>query len=494
MKKIIKQFALGEWLLVLQFVFSAIALVLAITTDNFIADAFGLAWGIFSSFILLVILINKNMRNYKSHDVISQFIFNKLGDSYSDFMDYLMSDEYKPDACEEHSLLQERLVEIAKNGDYNSRRKMSRALPNLYEIDRKMAVTIAEVLRDDIFDSITDIRRRTIESSLQIIQKTVGVKKQRKVFARFAPLFAYCDSDDSYTIVASIESYFYAYTFIAQSEKERKAILAGFTRLKEDVRDAMAAQKGMIDREFDHNMDVIWDTLAALYRIGHGAGEEVALAKEYVEGVLTAEDKFPKLTVVKYLFYTCSGYPACLVEKKCMAKNSDYMLSKIDGFLANAIEDDPYLAMPTVRYFDCVCNNYAEQRSRKGATSILLKYFTHPELIITQTAFDKFAKLQAVAPRFAAEVLSELLDKNAACLEAESIVLTEKIAALPEEKKKYYVVTPGRKKFKIVNAATLPRMMLGSDDPEIGAIDGLINEHDSRLRFVAKLKKTKESL
>ena len=73
-------------------------------------------------------------------------------------------------------------------------------------------------------------------------------------------------------------------------------------------------------------------------------------------------------------------------------------------------------------------------------------------------------------------------------------VLTEKIAALPEEKKKYYVVAPGRKKFKIVNAATLPRMMLGSEDPEIGAIDGLINEHDSRLRFVAKLKKTKERL
>ena len=493
MKGFFKRFKLSEWLIICQLFSSIVALVMS-TANNFIADAFGLVWNIVNALVLLIVFLRNNTRNYKSYEVTGQFIFNKLGNSFSDFMDFLMSDKYEPNSFEEQSLLQDKLLKIAESGEYEDRRKISRALPYLFDIDRKMTFEIAKVLRDDIIDETTDIRRRTIESMLSIIQKTEGTKKQKKLYKKYKELFAYISHDDSYTIVASIESYFYCYTFVAIKEKEKQEVIKSFEKLKYDVKEAFDAGIGKITDTLVMDMDIVWTTLTALYNVGHCGTSEFSESQKYIENILTSGGKYPKLTVVKNLYYTCQHYPLCLSEKNCHAKSSHYMMKKINDFLTTAIGGDVFLSMPTVRYFDCVCNNIHQRESSKQSHEIIRNYFTHSDMLINQTAFDKFTRLTAEAPEFAREVLGDLLENNMLQLENEVADITQKIYALPKEKQSCFSVSPGRTKIKRLNCKSFKARQARENDPEINDIDGLLIKHYERIRFVGKIKQLREEI
>jgi len=493
MKGIFKRFKLSEWLIICQLVSSIIALVMS-TANNFIADAFGLVWNIVNSLALLIVFLRNNARNYKSYEVTGQFIFNKLGNSFSDFMDFLMSDEYKPNSFEEQALLQDKLFEIAKNGEYDDRRKISRALPYLFDIDKKMTFEIAKVLRDDIINETTDIRRRTIESMLSIVQKTDGIKKQKKLYKKYKGLFEYLQYDDSYTIVASIESYFYCYAFVASKKKEKDEILKSFEKLKSDVKEAFDAGVGKITDTLVNDMDAIWETLMSLYAVGHSKASEVAEARSFIENILATGGKFPKLTVVKNLYYTCKHYPACLSEKNCSAISSNYMMVKINDFLTTAIEGDVFLSMPTVRYFDCVCNNIHQRESGKQSHEIMRNYYIHSDMLINQTAFDKFSRLRTEEPEFAKEVLGDLLDNNVQQLAEESAYIIQRIEELPQEKKGYFLIKPGRTKIKKSNCSSFKARQEREKDAELCEIDCLLEKHYERIRFVGKIKQLQEEI
>lgn len=491
-KKMVKRFKLSEWLIICQLISSIIALILS-NANNYIADAFGLVWNIFNSIAILIVFLRNNAKNYKSYEITGQFIFSKLGNSFSDFMDYLMSDEYKPNSFEEQSLLQDSLYSIAKDGSYEDRRKISRALPYLYNIDKKMTYSIACVLRDDIFDENTDIRRRTIESALSIIQNTVGTNKQKKLYRKYKHLFGYWDMDDSYTIVASIESYFYCYSYIADSEKEKKAILKEFNIYKEKVIAAYNAGIGRIRDTLIEDIDTIWDVLMSLYKIGHTSPAEHADSRKFVEEIIKGESgTFAKLAVVKNLYYTCKSYPNCLNQKSCPASSSGYMMTAINYFLTSQLEGDIFLSMPTVRYFDCVCNNLHQRSTRKISLQIMQNYYTHSNMLINQTAFDKFARLMSEAPDFGREILSELLENNTELLKEESNNLQEKINQLPPEKQEYFSITQGRTKIKKVNCSTYKQQQYRESDDQIREIDAMIDAHHDRIRFISKIKDLKE--
>lgn len=493
MKRLLKRFKLGEWLVVCQLFSSIVALIMS-TANNYIADAFGLVWNIFNAFALLIVFLRNNARNYKSYEVTGQFIFNKLGSSFSDFMDFLMSDEYQPNSFEEQALLQDKLLQLAKNGEYDTKRKLARALPNLYEIDKKMAYDIACALRQDIIDGNTDIRRRTIESLLQMIQKEDGKKRQKKVYLKYKNLFEYYKMDDSYTIVASIENYFYCYAFIAGDKKGKQKVLSDFSSFKEDVKMAFSSEIGRISDSLIEEMDLIWETLNALYCIGHSNSKEYAVSKQFIDDVLKNGGKFSKLVVVKNLYYSCSYYPHCLCDKSCSAISSKYMMEKINGFLTTAMEGDIFLSMPTVRYFDCVCNNFRQRECSTLSHNIIQKYYTHSDLLINQTAFDKFAKLMIEDPSFGNEVLGDLLENNELQLSRETETIVEKISVLPEEEQQYFSVMPGRTKIKRLNVQTYKERLERENHEKILEIDKLLDVHYERIRFVGQIKKKREEI
>ncbi len=486
MKNFFKRFRLSEWLLIFQIIFSIGTLVLAYFIGDSIVDIVGLVGSTISAIVLIVVFSYESSKNVKYYELTGQFIFNKLGESFSSFMDFLMSEEYQKMPFNEHNVLRSKLVEAAETDNYDVKRKISRALPYLHDVDRGMTYEIIEILRKDMYNDRTDIRRRTLEAMLTIIQKEQSEKKRRRFANKFFEHFKYHMSDDSYTVVACVECFYFVYTYVYTRSDERQRCKDAFEDLKKHTALAFAGGEGAIDEALIDDMDNIWQVLASLSAIRDVKCEGYLEGKKFIEQILADGKKFSKLTIVKNLFYTCESFPKCLCNSGiCARANSKYMMEKINEFLTNAIDADIYLAMPTVRYFDCVCNNLS--KAGVGATSrgIISEYFSSNDLLIAQTAFDKFAKLLSKDPDFARHTLRSLLADESKFAQAESVQIDEKIQLLDENSRTRYLIETSRQKYKLAD-------QLKPNSDEQAEIDKLIKAYNSRIRFIGKIKKFKE--
>lgn len=492
MKNFFKRFKLSEWLILSQLLLSAGTLLLTTVLGDTIVDLFGLIGNIINGIAILVVFSLENSRNVKYYELTGQFIFNKLGDSFSSFMDFLMSDEYKKMPFDEHNILHEKLVEIAKGDNYDLKRKVSRALPYLYEVDKKMTFDLMAILRKDLYQERTDIRRRTLEAMVTILQKEPKTRKRHSLANKFIDFFCYHDYDDSYTVVACIECYYFLHDYVYSSSDDKQRCRDGFEMLKKSVLRAHEAEIGVIDNSLCSDMDNIWQVLVSLSCVKNINSDAYVQCKKHIEGVILAGAKYSKLTVVKNLFYTCPKFPECLHSHSCSATGSKYMMEKIRRFLSNALDQDVYLAMPTVRYFDCVCNNIGRGEAKETARTIIREYYTSDELIITQTAFDKFAMLMANDRDFAKEILSDLLEEENRNAAAQTERIRKRINSLPEECKLYYSEETGRTKFKPKNDGSLRQRAVRQEDPNVREIDEMIRLYNERMRFIGKIKKVKE--
>ena len=492
MRNFFKRFKLSEWLLLMQIVLSALTLFLTTVLGDSIVDIVGLVGNIINGIALLVVFSVENSRNVKYYELTGQFIFSKLGENFASFMDFLMSEEYKKMPFDEHNLLQDKLLEAARTGEYEVKRKISRALPYLYEVDRKMTLALMEVLRGDIIKDNTDIRRRTLEAMLSTIQKEPRQAKRIKLAKKFAPFFRYHQYDDSFTIVACIENYYFLHDYVYTSGEDKARCLQAFKQLKLAAQRALDAQIGVVAAELCPDMDNIWNVLCALSAMRDVSREDYIEKRRFIEKTLAEGAQFSKLTVVKNLFYTCKNYPSCLLDKKCTVSGSRFMMDKIHHFLTNALDQNVYLAMPTVRYFDCVCNNLCRTQARDSAQDIMRGYYGSDVLLIAQTAFDKFGKLLELDPLFAKEVLTDLLEEEQQQADLQSRQILEQIEALPPQCKDYFQAAPGRLKFKQLGTQTRKQRTVRGSFEEVAAIDDLIKRYHDRIRFIGKIKKYKE--
>ncbi len=488
MKKILKRLKLSEWLVISQVIISLLTLVFAFIFGNEIIDLLGLAANVLNGALLIVVCFYENSKSIKSHELMGQFIFNRVGDNFSEFMDFLMSDRYEKTSFDERNLLHGKLVEMAKTGDYDTKRKLSRAIPYIFDIDKRMAADIIEVLRKDLFKNRTDIRRRTLEGALSIIQRQPTLKKQRRCAREFFELFAYRQFDDSYTIVASIECYFFIHEFVFDKADKAKCITA-MEKLKEDVKKSFDLGIGVIEECLVGDTDNIWKVLSSLSCIQNIRNTGYSEARKFIDGMLVGGAKFSKLTIVKNLYYTCEGFPECLSGARCEATSSVYMMEKILGFLTKALDGNIFLSMPTVRYFDCVCNNVCRGEAGCIAREIIKKYFSSSELLISQTAFDKFSKLLKEDPKFAKEVLANLLSEENKHSAAASENIIAKIKELPEEERALFTVESSRVKLKnTVEHTALPAEL--SDGAK--EVHTMIEEYNDRIKYIGKIKRFKE--
>ena len=452
-----------------------------------IIDIVGLIGNVINGVILIVVFFSENSKNVKSHELMGQFIFNQVGGNFSAFMDFLMSDQYEHIPLDERNVLRCKLIEMANSDDYEIKRKLSRAIPYIFDIDKKMAMDIMEILRKDIYNDRTDIRRRTIEAALSIIQRQPTLKKQKKYARKFFALFSYHKYDDSYTIVACIECYYFIHDFVF-SKKETALCLSAFEELKVDTVRAYELGVGWVEECLVHDMDHVWEVLSSLSSMQDIKHVDYAKCKKNIDETLSMGAKFSKLSVVKNLYYTCEGFPECLSGCKCNATSSKYMMDKINHFLTDAMDNNIFLVMPTVRYFDCVCNNICKSEAKKIARSIIGGYFSSEELLIPKTAFDKFSKLFKEDAAFAKTVLKDLLEKEMRQSASESKSILEKLEELSPEERAFFVVENSRVKLKIApeyeNADALSE--------QAKQIYTLIENYNSRIRFIGKIKKFKE--
>jgi len=488
MNKVLKRFKLSEWLIISQIVLSMGTLFLTTILGSDIIDIVGLIGNVINGAVLIVVFFSENSKNIKSHELMGQFIFNQVGDNFGAFMDFLMSDQYENIPFDERNVLHRKLIEMAQSDDYDIKRKLSRAIPHIFDIDQKMAMDIIEILRKDIYNDRTDIRRRTLEAALSIIQRQPNLKKQKKYAQKFFDLFSYHKYDDSYTIVACIECYYFVHDFVF-SKKEIRRCLAAFEELKKDTIRAYELGIGCVEECLVNDMGHIWDVLSALSTMQSIKHPNYAECKRLIDETLIDGAKFSKLTVVKNLYYTCEGFPECLSGCKCNATSSKYMMEKISGFLNNMMDNNIFLAMPTVRYFDCVCNNICKSEAKKVARSIIHDYFASDELLIPQTAFDKFSKLLKEDSFFALSVLQELLAKETALSVTESRSILDKIKGLSGEERVYFVVDTSRVKLRVEPEYDRAASSISDEAKEV---HDLIHSYNSRIRFIGKIKKFKE--
>lgn len=389
---------------------------------------------------------------------------------------------------DERTAFNEILYNIAKEGSYENKRKLSRALPYLYDIDRELVKKVLTVLRGDTYKGNTDIRRRTIEAALTIIQKSGSGRESRRRYHELKEVFGYKTYDDAYTSVACIESYFYLYTYVAKNKRQKRRISDEYNKLRAATVRAVDAEVGKVDEKFKEEIDDIWTALSDLVTVSKVENENYKQAKTNLEEIINGSSKYPKLAIIKNLYYSCPCYPRCLVEKNCTVGTSSYMMNKILGFLTQVQNNDIFLAMPTVRYFDCVCNNVRSGDAKDISKHIIFEYFNHDNLLIMQTAFDKFAKLVSTDKKFASEIAHILLDNLTEQAEKNINDIKTIIEGLDENKRSLYEIYHGRLKVKFKYDYCNTRLSVESDE-ELCMINDKINEYHDEIKFIGKVKK-----
>ncbi len=490
MKKFFKHFGLSQYLLLAQVLLTVATIALKGTTDGTdIVEYVSMGWSLVNGVVTLVVIMLENRQNLKYYEVTSQFIFHKLSNNFDEFMDFLMSDEYKKTTETEQKLFHDGMLETVVRGDYETRRKISRALPYLYDIDRGLTLRIAQRLREDIMGGKTDIRRRTVEAVLTIIQKAEEPNDARRRARRFLDFLHYHEDDDVYTVVALVESIFYISRFLGEKEPWREEAHRLLESLKANVEQVRETDETQLSSA---EIDEIFATLSSLADISSGTVASVKAAKQAIERTLREGSRYAKLAVVKNMYYTCKGYPECLRTRSCSASCGTYMMEKVHSFLTSAIDSDVFLAMPTVRYFDCVCYNLHKHDVGRIAKKIMYEYFTSDNLLIMQTAFDKIAMLISDDRGFASHVVSELLSRLEETARAESLSIVEAVSALPADAQVYYRVTEGRKRVKRQGTASYHDVKLREEREELAAIDRQIDQHAKTLSFIGKIKRLKE--
>ena len=75
---------------------------------------------------------------------------------------------------------------------------------------------------------------------------------------------------------------------------------------------------------------------------------------------------------------------------------------------------------------------------------------------------------------------------------AQSLTIKERIDALPQEQRQYFLVETGRLKFKSLGSSTRKQRAVRDSCEEVRQIDTMIQSYHERIRFIGKIKKYKE--
>lgn len=490
MLKTLKRLRLTHILLIIEILTGSITLILKALGVAF-ADEIGPLWNILNSLLLLLAYLSESRKNERYYELAGHFIFGKLGENFSSFLDFMISEDYKNDTVSERLYFKEKLKNISQNGEYEQRRKLARALPNFYSVDKENASKILETFRNESMTDISDdLRRRSLEAILLLIQKAPDKKEQRRRYRRFKKHIKYVQGDDAYVIVALIELLFFVQKEVVK-ESQKKKIDAMFIELKKDVAKAINDKTKDVPANMCEEISNGIKVLELLRRVGetNGAREEECVSE--IKKLLAEAGFYTELIYIKNLCYTCSGYPECLKCDKCPVNYTPkYLLDASFAGLMRPIEkpDDVFLVMPASRYFECACNNLSSKTFRKKAQTILTGYYTSPILLIIRSSFDKLSKLYKKDPAFAAEVTKDMTESLTIKLKENSKVLDEMLAALPCEKRDYYTVTSGRKKYHEKENLNFEQKMDKAADKGCHEVEKAIDRQNDLLSFIGEVK------
>lgn len=468
-KNKIKKLSNSERLALLQ-VIAAIMIIIFTTLRLPLNDYVNGGLALITASILLFSGIKRNTKKITLYEQTLNYIFNEVETSFDSFVDYIMS---KRENVHTNKAFEDEIIKKARYGSRETKRKLARSLHFFNMMDKELTKEIIRILREDIIDKTnTDIRRRTVESLLSIIQMQDSFKKRRRYARYFLNYFNYYFKDEIYTGIACIEALFYCYKYVFSKNSLKQKVKKRYEKLVIDY----SIQNN--NPEESMSLKKVWDILETMSDVSHSSEKLTYIEDRSINGT-----DIEKLVIVKNLFYLCPNFPNCITDE-CV--NSPYW-TIIASMLRRYMQDDNrYLSMPTVRYFDCLCRLLKYEDCREEALVIIRHYFNTDNIIILRTVFDKILLLKDYAGKYADNILNELVNNLNTILE-ESINNIKRAMDKYPRAYKFFELYDGRKKVRKINVCSDDDFELANDE-NLANICNRIKKHTDYLKFMGYVK------
>lgn len=259
------------------------------------------------------------------------------------------------------------LSSLANNSNFETKRRLSEALPALFQLSFKHSKQLFDNLRDDVSERYkTDIRRRAIESLAFLLDK----RKSKYILDNLYLI----DTDEVYVALPIFE------------------VLHGVKRnihfKKERITEKYLQVMADIDKNFPHHADsfkTMWDLLELFQK-----DKEKSFLK--CNEILLSDDFLFKIFIARNYRLLCKDSQNCLISGRCKCHNQKEIISFIERILKDT---NKHVRRPIAKEIslNCLCLLVKNKGVQDRVFSVLQALFTDPDDIIRITAFDKIDNL-----------------------------------------------------------------------------------------------------
>lgn len=413
MGKKARRFAKVKYIVaVIKVVISLLAILAYFYANNVMFLLVPLFLTLLGELLVTVDLFSGEFNNARYYEQINKFSFGKLNSDTGEFLDFLISDGIKKETVKERETVRKILEKITgPEGTYEDRRKLVRAIPNLYKIDKNEAIKLLKQLRYLSGNPMNkDIRRRSIDSALILVEQGEKLGKYYR-YARVRKILYPADGnkDDLFCAVSLAEALMYMRESFFWGRS--KHIENRIKELEKYISNNNASYCKASSKDTTVEIDEAYDLLKKIKTL---SGEERTAAENELNKMLSKKDYATTLFIIRNLRITCPGYPSCVGLGKCGEDpQSLFLINKVYELLGKKnVEDEQIdLIRPVVRHFDCVLNNMSGPADKKVlAEKTMKRFFSNRDYLINRTAFDKFGLLVDRQPDFVSAKMHSILD------------------------------------------------------------------------------------
>lgn len=419
-------------------VVAVLALVACLSDANEWAKIATAGLNILVAVFLCVESFSVEFTNERYYEQVGKFMFDKLSNNIGEFTDFLIAEGIEKEAVKEREKINKIFNEIAGNhGSYEEKRKLVRALPYLYDIDKREAVYLLKTLRyEECTSQFKDIRRRAVDSALMIVERGGRLGKYLRYARVRKYLYISGDSrDDIHCAISLAEALMYMKVsfFWGKSGHIERRIKALEDYISEN------SEKYNTDKNCTVEIDEAFEILNG---IRNATDEKRKEEKAKLTDLLSKKDYATILYIVRNLCITCPGYPDCVESGEC-GRNArpDYILDRIYNWLGpNAFDKRVDLVRPLVKHFNCAYNNLDSTPEREPLAKMAMKrFFSNYDYLINRTAFDKFGLILELNDReYVKKVINSAIKSTDAKIEKIQKSQNELFKTMDSEQKLFF--------------------------------------------------------
>ncbi|MBL7086777.1 MAG: hypothetical protein ISS28_06750 [Candidatus Cloacimonetes bacterium] len=272
---------------------------------------------------------------------------------------------------------------FCETGDVEMRRRISEALPALYQINLANSKEIVSLLRNDWDENWkADNRRRTIESFNYLIGKDNNLVLDN---------INIIDKDEFITIIAMIEILYFMEGFVNE-----KVINNKLKNLKINM-SKMGYSKNQINILID-----IWKLLRLIKEDTQSA------MTEFISISQNSHDLYLQIFAARNFRLLCNGYPKCFKKAHCLSASRERSLDFMVNFLSQ--DKHKYVRRPIAkeRSLECLVMLLKNRNHKSHAKEIIWKLINDNDNIIRITSFDKIDNILNVDKKFGYQIINHL--------------------------------------------------------------------------------------